>query len=318
MRTFFCLLAILFFAAPAVGREIYVDNVAGNDQSTGLQLRDVNGRVGAVRTLGHALQLARSGDVIVLAKTKAPYRESISLVGSRHGGTSEQPFVIRGNGAILDGSAPATAEMWESYQGAIFRLRSRPMGYPQLFLDGQPALRVSVAQAARMLPDLQPQQWCSLGGQIYFCVEKGKLPGDYRLSYAHRPTGITLFRVEHVRIADLVVQGFQVDGIQLCNSPRDVLLTNVTCRGNGRSGIAVGGASLALIDVSLLVSNGAAQLLTLPASETYLRKTRLRSNTAPGWVDQGGRVYVDGRRVEGGLDDFPPAAAAHSAREPKP
>ena len=84
----------------------------------------------------------------------------------------------------LDGSAPAPAEKWESYQGAIFRLRGRPMGYCQLFLGGRPAVRVFAAQSAKSPPDLQPRQWCSVGGRIYFCVEKTKLPGDYRLSYA--------------------------------------------------------------------------------------------------------------------------------------
>jgi hypothetical protein len=318
MRTFCCLLAVLLLAAPAVGRQIYVDNVAGDDRSTAQQPHDPNGRAGAVRTLTQALRLAQGGDVIVLAKTNIPYRESVSLVGGRHSGTAEQPFTIRGNGAVLDGSAPAPAELWERHKGAIFRLRARPMGYPQLFLDGQPASRVSVPATATAPPNLQPRQWCSLGGRVYFCVDKDKLPGDYQLTFAWQPTGVTLFRVQHVRIADLVVQGFQVDGIQLSNSARDVSLAKVTCRGNGRSGIALGGASLALIDASLLVSNGAAQLLTLPASETYLHATRLQSNTAPGWVDQGGRVYVEGRRVEGGLDDFRPAAAQVPAREPKP
>ena len=102
-----------------------------------------------MRTLAKALQLAGAGDTIVLAKTDAPYRESISLVGSRHSGTSQQPFTIQGNGAILDGSAPAPAEAWEHYKGAIFRLRVRPTGNPQLFLDGRPAVRVFAAQAAK-------------------------------------------------------------------------------------------------------------------------------------------------------------------------
>ena len=189
-----------------------------------------------------------------------------------------------------------------------------PTGNPQLFLDGRPAVRVFAAQAAKSPPELQPRQWCSLEGRIYFCVEKTKLPGDYKLSYAHDQTGITLFHVEHVRIANLTVQGFQVDGISLYNSARDVSLSNVTCRGNGRSGVAVGGASQATIDASLLGNNGQAQLLTLPYSEAHLRNTHLLSNTAPGWVDQGGRVYIDGHRVEGGRDEFRPAAA----RERKP
>jgi hypothetical protein len=122
--------------------------------------------------------------------------------------------------------------------------------------------------------------------------------------------GITLYHVEHVGIVDLTIQGFQLDGISAFNSARDVTIAGVTCRGNGRSGIAVGGASQVLISACLLGDNGEAQLLTLPCSETGIQDTALLSNTAPGWVDRGGRVYVDGRRVEGGLEALAPQQPA--------
>jgi hypothetical protein len=78
----------------------------------------------------------------------------------------------------------------------------------------------------------------------------------------------------------------------------------VTCRGNGRSGIAVGGASLVDVDQSLVGDNGFAQLLTLPWSETHLRSSELMSNTAAAWVDHGGKVFRDGQEIRGGLDEF--------------
>lgn len=310
MRTFYSLLALLLLCSPAVGRDIFVDNVAGDDRFSGETARDPGGMAGPVRTLAKALRLAGRSDVIVLAKTNVPYRESVSLTGSRNSGTSQEPFTLCGNGAILDGSTPAPAEKWESYEGAVFRLRGQPMGYPQLFLDGRPAVRVFAAQSAKTPPKLQPRQWCSVGGRIYFCVERTKLPGNYKLSYAHTPVGITLFHVEQVKITDLTVQGFQVDGISLYNSARTVTLSNVTCRGNGRSGVAVGGASLATIDNSLLGNNGQAQLLALPYSEVHVNKTHLLSNSAPGLLDQGGRVFIDGQRVKGGKDELPPTATA--------
>jgi hypothetical protein len=306
VRTFYCLLIVSLLWSPALGRELFVDNIHGDDHFAGQKSRDPGGMGGPVRTLAKALQLAGPGDTIILAAGDVPYRESFSLVGSRHSGTPQQPFTLQGNGAILDGSVPA--KEWESYKGAIFRLRAPAMSSPQLFLDGRPAVRVFAAQGAKTPPELQPRQWCALAGEVYFCVEKTKLPSNYKLSYAHDQTGITLFHVEHVRIEKLTVQGFLVDGINLFNSARDVSLVKVTCRGNGRSGIAIGGASQAAIDSSLLGNNGQAQLLTLPYSEAHIRNTQLLSNTAPGWVDQGGRVYIDGRRVEGGRDEFRPAA----------
>ena len=188
----------------------------------------------------------------------------------------------------------------------MFRFRPRHLGYQQLFLDDRPATRAFVVPTAGGPPQLQPRQWCLLDGQIYFCVDASKLPGDYHLRYAREQTGITLYHAEHVLITDLVVQAFQIDGINLHNSARDVSLVGLTCRGNGRSGVTVGGASLADIDHSLLSDNGQAQLLTLPYSETHVRDSRLLWHTAPVWIDQGGRVYLDGKRVEGGREQLPP------------
>ena len=148
----------------------------------------------------------------------------------------------------------------------------------------------------------------SVGAYIYFCVERTKLPADYQLTYTRQQTGITLYHVDYATIADLTVRGFQLDGINLFNTARRVSLLNVRCRNNGRSGVAVGGASSVAIEGSRLGGNGHAQLLTLPYSETHLHNTELLSDTAPAWVDQGGRVYRDAELLEGGHDQFRPAA----------
>lgn len=213
----FCI-ALALWSTTAAGRDIFVDNTAGDDRSSGGQPVNSIYQNGPVRTIARALRVAGNGDTIVLAKSDVPYRESISLVGSRHSGLPKEPFVIRGNGAILDGSAPVPPQAWEHYRGATFCFRPPRMGYPQLFLDDRPAVRVLVGRGVLDPPELQPRQWCSLAGQIYFCVEPTKLPADYRLSYASLQTGITLLHVDCVVIADLTVQGFQVDGINLFNS----------------------------------------------------------------------------------------------------
>ena len=316
MRTipFYGLLLALLLAAPASGREIFVDNMAGDDRFTGLQQRNTPEQTGPVRTLAKALRLAHHGDTIVMADNDVPYRESVSLVGSRHSGGPRRPFTIRGNGAILDGSMPIDPKVWEPYEGAVLWFRPKRMSHQQLFLDGRPAVQVVASASAIRPPKLESLQWCLLNGKIFFCVEKTKLPGDYNLSCADEQTGITLFHVDRVVIADLTVQGFQLDGISLGNSARNVTLSGVMCRGNGRSGVAVGGASSVEIDGSSLGNNELAQLLTLPYSRTQLHDTLLLGNTAPGWVDQGGRVSIDGKSLKGGIEQFP----ANTERKPKP
>jgi hypothetical protein len=296
-------------AIPAAARDIFVDNTSGNDRFTGQRPETISQQNGPLRTIQRALCLASGGDRIVLAKTEKPYHESITLTGNRHSGYPKQLFLIDGHGAILDGSAPIPPGAWQHDHGDIFRFRPPRTGYQQLFLDDRPAISVPVPQLAGGPPKLEPRQWCLVGGEIYFCVEPAKLPRDYQLTCAQLETGITLYHVDYVGIVDLTVQGFLVDGLNAFNSARNIYLTGVTCRGNGRSGMTVGGASVTEIEACLLGNNGHAQLLTLPWSETHVRNSRLLSNTAPAWIDRGGRVYLDNRRVEGGREQINPPDA---------
>jgi hypothetical protein len=173
---------------------------------------------------------------------------------------------------------------------------------------------VAVSAASGGPPKLDPLQWCLHGGYIYFAVEPRRLPAAYPLRYAAKPAGISLLAVHDVLIRDLVVEGFHLDGINALNRCRAVRLVGVTSRANGRSGVAVGGASLVDIESCRLSGNGYAQLLTLPLSETHVRQSELLSDTAPAWIDQGGKVFRDGREVRGGLDQFQPGPAGAGAK----
>lgn len=309
------LIGVLFvvLASPAGARDVYVNNQSGDDGATGFHAENKADRTGPVRTLAKALRLAQNGDHIVLANTGEPYRESVSLVGSSQGGTPARHFWIQGNGAILDGSAPVPEEAWEHFRGPVFRFRPLNSECQQLFYKDRPLPRVIASRFAAEPPKLEPLQWCLHNGALYFRVETDRMPAQYGLTYAQKQTGITLYHVEHVTIADLAVQGFQLDGINAFNTARFVRLVNVTCRGNGRSGVFVGGASLVDIEGSVIGDNGMAQLLTEPLSETRVEQSRLLSNTAPAWVDHGGRVSIDGKPVQGGLDGRQPTAERSTA-----
>lgn len=281
--------------APAVAREIFVNNLTGSDLSRGnLPDTTTSPRGGPVASIAKALRLAMPGDRIVLAASGQPYRESISLSGNRLSGWQGVPLTIRGNGAVLDGSAPVPDRAWEHYAGDTFRFRPARMAYQQLFLADRPAQRRPVAIGDTSVPELEPLEWCLVDGQIYFCVEEGKLPQDYQLTHAALPVGITLHQVRNVQIEDLTVQGFQLDGISADDGAFEVLLRRVTCRGNGRSGVSVGGSSRVRIEDSLLGDNGTAQLRTEGYSRTTVEDSHLLSNTAPAVVQDGGELTVDG------------------------
>lgn len=311
--------SLLLVAGTCFGRDIFVNNQAGDDRFAG-RSPQLGGIVdGPVRSIARALHLTRSSDRIVLIKTDIPYRESFTLAGTRLSGDILGDVVLEGNGAILDGSAPVPPEawqpdrsIWQRDQRAVFRFAPEGKSYQQLFLGDRPAARVLVQPLAENPPKLEPLQWCLFRGTIYFCVEPDRHPGDYDLRYAKLAVGITLHHVRGVTIRDLVVQGFQLDGINLANSARDIRLQRVVLRGNGRAGLVVGGACRADLLDSLLGDNGAAQILTFANSELFVRNCQVLGNTAPAWVDQGGRLFLDGEEKSGGLDDIMPPAGATS------
>ena len=293
----------------SLGADIFVNNVAGDDRFLG-RIQQTVDRHGPLRTIRRALELASPGDRIVLANTGLAYHETISLSSRRHCGTAQQPFTIEGNGAVLDGSRSVPATAWEPYQDAIFRFRPERVGYQQLFLDGSPAQRRHVDPRQDTLPELGPLEWALWQGAIYFAVEPNKLPADYDLRCAAFTVGITLDHVHDVAISNLVVQGFQLDGINAHDGTRNCFLIDVTCRGNGRAGVTVAGTSRLQLNACLLGDNGTSQLHTEAFSETRLEGSDLLDNTAPTVDRVGGRIFVDGELV---VDD---AIAGIPRREP--
>lgn len=288
--------------AECLARNVYVDNVGGDDGATGEYPQSTPERSGPVQTLDKALRIAARGDRIVLKKNDQPYREPISLSSGRHGGFPSLPFTIVGNGAIIDGTAPVPERLWEHFQDHVYRFQPRRLRHQQLFLDDRPLVQVPAVHSANAPPKLDALGWCLFRGHIYFAAEASKRPEDYNLTYSKQQTGVTLAHVRHVKIIDLIVQGFGMDGINAATDAQKTTLARVTCRGNGRSGISVGGASSVTIEQCLLGDNGEAQLLTFEYSQTRIYDSQFLPKTAPAWIDRGGRIYIDGEEVKGGRE----------------
>jgi hypothetical protein len=279
-------------AARAIASDYYVDNVAGDDRNDGTAAQAVGEYVGPTRTIQRALQRAGKGDRVIINNTGIAYQEGITLQGGRQSGTIAAPFELIGNGAILDGTRPVPAAAWLHYEGHVFRYRPPKMSFQLLFLDDKPAARIPIASRPQ-IEQLQPLQWCLFEGHVYFCVEEGRLPQSYSLSFTGLQTGITLYEVRNVVIRDLVVQGFQLDGINAHDGVFGATFSEVTCRGNGRSGISVGGASRVRIEASLVGNNGTAQVRTEGACRAEIVGCDLLDNTAPKIVRDGGKVVVN-------------------------
>jgi hypothetical protein len=290
MRTFLVLSFLWLTAGICAAADIYVDNLTGDDRRNGLEPKSYGVGNGPVRTITKALRLAQKGDRIFLTNNPGvPYRESIAISGGFHSGIATFPFQLIGNGATLDGSLSLAEAEWEFVTGETFRVRPPRGAHQRLFLNDQPAEFVASVGDARA--QLKPLQWTLLQGQIYFCCEKGKLPTSYNLSCCGLRTGITIYQVEDVVVTDLIVRGFQLDGVNAADTAFKTKLLGVVSQDNGRSGFTVAGASRVTLDQCTSAGNGNSQLRAEGYSQTTIRDCELNPASAPALVRDGGRVF---------------------------
>jgi len=285
------MLTVAWFGCQAEARDIFVNNLSGDDRRDGSSATVVDGAGGPCRSIRRALQLANGGDRVVLAGTPEPYRESVTLQASRHSGLENRPFELIGNGAILDGTQPVPKGVWRHAGDDVYRFRPSRMAYHNLFLDGKP-IRRKKAERGALLPKLEPLEWCLYDRHVYFRPEEGRVPHQYDLTHTTLTVGITLYETRHVVISDLVVQGFQLDGVNAHDSVFHTTMVGLTCRGNGRSGIAINGASRVTLIACLVGDNGAAQVHADGHSHTKIINCDLVPNSAPAVVRLGGEVLV--------------------------
>lgn len=290
MRAAFLFGLLLLPTASVLAGDLFVDNVVGDDRRNGREPATLGVGIGPVRTISKALRLANKGDRIILANHPGqPYRESIAISGGYNSGIAGFPFELIGNGATLDGSLSLLDAEWEFVAGDVFRVRPPRGAFQRLFLSEQPAEFVTPAGDAR--PALKPLQWTLVAGQIYFCCEKNKLPSSYDLSCCGLQTGITIYQTDNVLVQDLIVRGFQLDGVNAADTARQTKLLGVVSIDNGRSGFTVAGASRVLLDQCTGAGNGNSQLRAEGYSQTKVRDSELDPKSAPAVVQDGGRVF---------------------------
>lgn len=290
------LMLLLTSAETGRGETWYVNNQLGNDRATGLSA-EPQAEHGPLKTIDVALILAKRGDRIVLANTGTPYREMISLMGPHHSGFPDAPFVIEGNGATLDGTVEAAPGAWRNVKDNVFAMRPRRLTYQQLFSDGKPLTR-SLIYAKYDAAQLEPLHWALFDGLIYFRTEGNGIPDEYNLRHAGLQTGVTLYNVEHVRVENLIVQGFQQDGINAHELVRHCELTDIDCRANGRSGISVGGVSRVEVVRGNFYDNGRVQVRTEGFGELELVDCDVATNgAAPAFQADGRKLIANGELV---------------------
>lgn len=280
MTSYVLRLAILCcLVAPHVAeaRTLYVDNRNGSDASDGLFQQSRSEWSGPVRSIRRVLQLARSGDTIELAKNADPYYETISLMGVRHSGSANSPFVIEGHGATISGLRALPPAGWQPVYGdsRLWRLSFTRKGYYVLQHEGQLVPEFRPGDAADPVADLPVGQWLSWRGGFYYRAETAEPPAKETFAHAGGEVGISLYRTQHVWIRNLVVEHFRVDGLHAHDQCRDIVIENVEFRENGRAGLAVTGTSEVELSNVRSHSNGRYSAFHIAPAELYVSESEL-------------------------------------------
>lgn len=279
--------ALACFASNCFARDIYVSGKTGDDRNSGHFNKDTGSMDGPVRTISRALKLVKTSDRIIVDPKGGPYRESLTLFGKNASGSTLGPLVIEGCGAVLDGSDPIPRGIWRHYRDDIYRfqLTMQPVNttYFHILNGDQVLKKVEVPSDASAIPELETDCWCIFKGFLYLRVEEDKTPilsPEYNLFYSARMTGISLVQVGDVRIHDLTVQGFQIDGISAANGAQKIVLDNVVCRANGASGLSVGGASSVYAGYCEFIENHSTQVVAKSYGKGHLYDCTIQENGA--------------------------------------
>jgi hypothetical protein len=153
--------------------------------------------------------------------------------------------------------------------------------YFHILKDGNLLKRVKTNSSSVKLPELEVESWCVWRGYVYFRTDGKKSPmfaDDYNLSYSNLRSGISIIQAANIKVRDLTIQGYQIDGVSAVNGAMHIILDNVICRLNGRSGLAIGGASNVAAGYSQFTDNCTTQVLLLQYARYIFHECNIPQN----------------------------------------
>jgi hypothetical protein len=130
-------------------------------------------------------------------------------------------------------------------------------------------------------------------------LPKGPDPlSDAPLEFAAEEVGITLLDTDGVVIRNLELRHYRLDGVNVHDRCRYVILDHVRLIENGRAGLAAGGSSLVGIRDSILAGNRVTQVLNAEVAQTEILDCQLGPASGGPIQRKGGHVLVEGQDVK--------------------
>ena len=278
-------------ALASTAADYYVDNVNGDDAGAGTT------RQTALKSLKAATARLKPGDTLHLLP-QGVFSEMLAFNGPASGGTPDKPIVVKGHGATLTGLKPVADDGWADKGDGLWLSPNKCRWgacVPHAYLPDMKRVTVATSDAAYRNPaKLQPGEGAWNGDGLYFRVEAGKRPQDYRLSGAYQINGVEIDGgASYIVVEDLIAEYVANDGVNVHGPCRGLVFRNIEGRWCGDEGFSVHE------DVQANVYNGYFHhnddgICDICASQTLFFGCRVEKNVRWGVGFHGGmRVLCD-------------------------
>jgi len=254
------ILALWIFGFPLVlsGADIRVDPEYGDDRNDGIS--------SPVQSISRGIHLARPGDTVHLKE--GVYSES-AVFSKRHG-TRDQPIILDGHGATLDGSEKVTSDEWESIGEGLFR---RVRLYPKtndaivgrwfLLWDGRMQRMgrclKGPSQPLKEAGQLQPGEWTYVGDEdaFYLKLAPGEDLDAANIRYPKRSSAVIFSREgSWITIRNLTGRHVYNDGFNVHGAQRNLRFDKIRAIQCGDDGFSAHEDAECEIDGFVSIGNG--------------------------------------------------------------
>lgn len=236
----------VFLFALALSLPLHAGRILNVHPETGNNGND--GVTAPVKSIARAVALAQPGDTVLLAPVT--YYESVNL-GSK-AGLPDQPIIIDGQGATIEGSAPVKAADWESLGGGLFRkvnlvstAGGSYVGRWFFLWDGRMnhmgRTSKGPSQPLKKVADLQAGEWTYVleENAHYLKIPEGQTLDAANIRYPALANGVSLSRKgAHLIIRNITATHVYNDGFNIHGDQVGIVFENITAIECGDDGFS--------------------------------------------------------------------------------
>ena len=241
------IIVLLLFPVMAIhARDIYVNNLTGADNNSGLTVDK------PYKTIKKAVSEVKPGDIIHLVNTGSPYKESLVL--NDVNGTPENRITIDGNGSTLSGCQALNLSEWKEvspglYKNSLFYAANRFVpDYMRIYyflFDGR-MNRMGRSRKGPCAPfkkpgELSEKEWTftESDSSFYIKINPAKKLDDYHIEQPVRSNAVAVSgNTSYVTVKNLICTHVYNDGFGLTGTAKKLRFENIQSHFCGDDGIS--------------------------------------------------------------------------------